>query len=443
MAFAKRSNCLNLCAITLEIIVHLMHSFLEFISFSDPTVRYVTLSVMLLASCTAVIGVFSLLQKKSLAGDAIAHAVLPGICIAFLFSGTKSYSFLIAGAFITSWLAMFLIDYIPAHSKIKEDAATAMVLSVFFGAGMVVLTYIQHKGNAEQAGLHSFLFGKAASLMKEDMILLCSLAILLFIIVVLFFKEFRVVIFDKHFAHTIGLPVKAIEQVLRILAVVAIVIGIQAVGIVLMAAMLITPPAAARFWTDRLSKMVLLSAAIGMMGGFSGAYVSYTTLSMPTGPWIVMVVAMIALASFMLAPKKGIFAKLWRQRRYQEKVSLENILKSFYEIGDGENDFYAARTIENLQSNRPFKTSRLKHGIRKLLRKKYLVQRQGGTFALTEAGKEAGARVLKLHLLWEAYLTKYLKIKPDHVHEDAESIEHIITPELEKELESLLKTKED
>ena len=282
-----------------------MDQLIEFLSFSDASIRSVVLGSVLIAVSSAIVGSFTFLRKKALVGDAVAHSVLPGVCLAFLFSGVKSPLILIVGAFITGWLSLVLIDLIVARSKIKEDTAIGLILSVFFGLGILLLTAIQHSGNAAQSGLDHFLFGNAAALVGKDLWTFSGLAVVLIFSVVLFFKEFTLLAFDQHFARSIGFPVRVLELVLTTLTVLAVVTGIQAIGVVLMAAMLITPAAAAKFWTDKLKVMILLAAGIAGFSGLVGAFISYIAPSMPTGPWIVMVLSLIAIFSFFLRAKKG------------------------------------------------------------------------------------------------------------------------------------------
>ncbi len=409
----------------------------EFFSFSSANIRYVTLSAMLLTGSTAMVGAFTLLKQRPLIGDAISHAVLPGVYLAFFVSGTKNPLYLVIGAFITGWVALLLIDYIPSKSKIKEDTATALILSSFFGISIILLTVIQHTGNAQQTGLNNFLFGKAASLLKEDMIIFGTISLLVVSTIMLFFKEFMLIAFDKNFAKAIHLPVKRLELLLTSLTVLAIVMGIQAVGVVLMAAILITPPAAARFWTYNLKIMLLLSALFGLITGLGGAFISYTLPNMPTGPWIVLFVSFIAIFSFLFAPKKGILSKMVQQRQYQRKILIENILKRLYQLGEADNHFFEYKTFDMLTEKMKTPIQKLKKGLTRLVQQGNLQQQQN-TWAFTKTGKNKGKRIVRKHRLWELYLTEYLKIKPDHVHEDAESIEHIITPALEAELITLL-----
>lgn len=414
-----------------------VNDFLDFLSLSDPNLRYVVWGSMLLAASSAVVGCFTFLKKRSLVGDAIAHSVLPGICAAFMLSGTKNPLYLVIGAFITGWLSVLALDALTRYSKIKQDTATGLVLSVFFGVGIFMLTMIQGSGNAAQSGLNNFLFGKAASLLFMDVMVFGGIAFVLIITVMLLYKELKLITFDPAFAQATGIPIRKLEFMLSSLTVLAVVVGIQAVGVVLMAAMLITPAAAARYWTDKLGIMLLLAAVFGALSGLSGAFISYQAPAMPTGPWIVLVLSTIALISFFAAPGKGILYRLLLQRRNRLKILEENILKLFYKLGERDHDFEASRKLDELQQERFLSRSKLLLGLRRLRRQGFLSYRNG-QYRFTRAGLEKGRRVLKLHRLWELYLTQYMRIAPDHVHEDAESIEHIITPELEKKLQEKL-----
>lgn len=409
----------------------------EFFSFSDPNVRYVTLGSIILTASAATVGTFTFLRKKALVGDAVAHAVLPGICLAFILSGTKNPVYLIIGAFFTGWIALVLIDVISRKSRIKEDTAIGLILAVFFGIGIFMLTIIQKGGNAAQTGLDQFLFGKAASLVGEDLISFSIVAFLLLLALLIFYKEFTIISFDEEYAKVLGLPVKGLELVLTTLTVMAVVIGIQAVGVVLMAAMLITPAAAARFWTDRLIIMLILAAIFGAVSGVFGAFISYSAPAMPTGPWIVLVISFIAFFSFLMAPRKGILYKMIKRNRFQKRMNEENILKALYHLGEDNKDFYESRTKEELIKKRHFTKNQLSSGLQTLKRQGYLKSKDN-KIELTKEGKDKGRRIVRLHRLWELYLTEYLRIAPDHVHEDAETIEHILTPEMEKRLETLL-----
>lgn len=420
-----------------------MESLIEFFTFKYPNIKYVLFGSVLLAVSSAIVGCFTFLKKKALVGDVVSHAVLPGICLSFIFSSNvlglpeKNPLILLVGAFLTGWLSILVIDNIVKKTKLKEDTATGLSLSVFFGVGILLMTYIQKQGGSAQTGLDSFLFGKAASLVGDDLMLFAVISIILIAVIFLLFKEFTLISFDPSFASVIGFPVRWLDLALTTLTVLAVVTGIQAVGVVLMAAMLITPAAAARFWTNDLRYMILLAAGFGAFSGIVGAYISYVAPAMPTGPWIVMVLSVIALLSFFLAPEKGILFKILKRRRIQQMILEENILKLFFQLGEKSKDFDEPRTLDQIVDKRPLDLRKLKSGLQTLKKQGYL-HSSGDSWQVTEEGFSKGKRVLKLHRLWEVYLTKYLKIAPDHVHDDAERIEHLITPELEKQLEALL-----
>lgn len=414
-----------------------MSSLIEFLSLSDPNIRFVVLASVLLTGSSAIVGSFTFLNKKSLIGDAIAHAVLPGICLGFMISGTKNPFILICGAFVTGWISLIGVNFITSRTRIKEDTAIGLVLSVFFGIGILMLTVIQKSGNAAQSGLDHFLFGKAASMVAEDVYVFGSVAVLMLVLVFALFKEFTLVAFDKQFAKAIGLPVRRIELTLTSLIVLAVVIGIQAVGVVLMAAILITPAAAARFWTDNIRILIILSSIFGAVSGVSGAYISYVAPAMPTGPWIVIVISTIAFVSFFFAPRRGVISRLLRQSTIRKTINDENILKAFYQLGEDNKDFMGKRHPDEIMSRRRMKEPALMRVIERLHGQGYL-KRNGDRWELTEEGRLRAQRVVKIHRLWELYLTTKLRIAPDHVHDDADTIEHLLTPELEAELERVL-----
>ncbi|SFC55732.1 manganese/zinc/iron transport system permease protein [Parapedobacter composti] len=414
-----------------------MQALLDFFSFADPNVRYVVLGNVLLSASAAMVGAFTLLQKKALVGDAVSHAVLPGVCAAFLFSGSKSIALMLIGAFATGWLALVAIDYITAQSKIKKDAAIGLVLSVFFGVGMVMMTNIQQSGNAAQSGLDHFIFGKAATLIGSDLLIFAILSLVLLVTVSLFFKAFVVLSFDRAYAQALGYPVRRLDLLLTSLTVLAVVTGITAVGVVLMAAMLVTPAAAARYWTDNIRRMVAIAAAFGAFAGVAGAYISYAAPAMPTGPWMVVVSSLIAFGSFFFAPKKGIVPRQYMQWKNRRVITDENTLKMFYHLGERNSHFGTARELKELINSREVAEPLLRATLRRLVAKGML-ERHANGWRLTDEGYRKAARVVRLHRLWELYLARYMDIAADHVHDDAETIEHIITPEIEQELEHQL-----
>lgn len=413
-----------------------MQSVFDFLSFADPNIKYVVLGSILLSVSAAIVGSFIVLQKKSLVGDAVSHSVLPGICAAFLFAGTKNIFFMLLGAFISGWLSLLTIDFITSRSKIKKDAAIGLVLSVFFALGIVLMTYIQQSGNAAQSGLDTFIFGKAATLVGDDLYTFLVIAAVLMMATLAFFKEFTLMAFDENFARVLGLPVQKLQLLLTALTVLAVVTGITAVGVVLMSAMLITPAAAARYWTHSIRQMVFLAAVFGAASGLVGAFISYIAPAMPTGPWMVVVASLIAFFSFAFAPL-GMVPRWVRRMKSSRTMAEENILKAFYQTGEPNEAFFENRSAQELLAFRKMRLGQLQRGINRLTSKN-LLKKSGDSWQLTQAGFDKAKRIVRLHRLWELYLSHYMDIAPDHVHNDAENMEHFITPQLEAQLEKYL-----
>jgi manganese/zinc/iron transport system permease protein len=278
---------------------------------------------MLLGLSSGVIGSFAYLRKQSLMGDALSHAALPGVCIAFMLSGSKSIGLFLLGAAVAGVIATFGIGFITRNSRVKQDAALAIVLTVFFGIGIVLLTRIQHSGNGNQSGLDKFLFGQAASMMLSDVMIMAAISLVLVTVCSLLFKEFKLLSFDPGFARGIGYPVAFMDQLIMFLIVVAVVVGIQAVGVVLMSALLITPAVSARYWTEKLGMMVVLAGLFGALSGLIGTFISASGNNLPTGPLTVLVATAVFALSVAAAPRRGVISKLLLRASVRTQVRRE------------------------------------------------------------------------------------------------------------------------
>jgi len=276
---------------------------------SDYTARNVALGSGLLGVISGVLGCFAVLRRQGLLGDVLAHAALPGICLAYLLTASKLPIVLLLGAAIAGWLAALALLQIAQHTRLGEDSALGVVLSTFFAVGITLLTFLTKRGDAQQAGLDRFLFGQAAALVEEDVLIMALFAGLAIAVTALLYKEFKLITFDALFARSTGLPGQALSVLLTSLIVVAIVIGLQTVGVVLMAAMLIGPAVAARQWSDRLGVMIALAALFGAAAGLAGALISLSEENIPTGPVTILSLTAIVLLSLLFAPTRGL---VWR-----------------------------------------------------------------------------------------------------------------------------------
>ena len=298
----------------------------------DYTLRLVALGSGILGAASGALGSFALLRRQSLLGDAVSHAALPGIAIAFMLTGSKAPFVMMLGAALAGWAGTLAVLLVIRRSRVPFDSALGIVLAVFFGLGLVLLTLIQKRPDAAQAGLDSFLFGQAASLLRRDVITMAVLAAVALLILLLAWKEFKLLSFDPEFAASLGLPVKRLDVALTMLLVVAIVIGLQTVGVVLMSAMIIAPAAAARQWSRRLAPMVALAAGIGVVSGVAGSLASSLVPRLPTGPTIVLILSVIVVASILAAPRRGVLWRFVRVGRLRRPPDLDPVLMHLYAL---------------------------------------------------------------------------------------------------------------
>jgi len=284
----------------------------------DSNTRTVLLGVAALGLACGVVGCFALLRRRALVGDAVAHASLPGICAAFFVIGSRSFAAFMLGALVFGAMAAATIAAIRAYTRVKEDAAIALVIGCYFGLGAAWSSMIQSRPGGAVAGLDGFIFGKAASMVAADAWAILFVAVAALAVVVALFKELTAVTFDREFSRAQGWPTQALDLVVMALVCACTVAGLPAVGVVLVVAMLIIPGAAARCWTDRLGPMLGLAGLFGLFAAVMGASLSATlpaphgalSRGWPTGPLIVLCAAGIFAASAVAAPRRGLVARL-------------------------------------------------------------------------------------------------------------------------------------
>jgi manganese/zinc/iron transport system permease protein len=283
--------------------------------FSDYTLRNVALGSALLGIVSGVLGCFAVLRRQGLLGDALAHAALPGICVAYLLTGSKAPLVLLIGAAAAGWLGTLALLRIVRDTRISEDSALGIVLSVFFALGILLLTFISKRNDANQAGLDKFLFGQAAALISDDINAMLILGAGALVIIAMLYKEFKLITFDAAFAASLGLRTDWLGVLLTSLIVIAVVIGLKTVGVVLMASMLVGPAVAARQWTNKLGAMIGLAALFGALSGITGAALSVTDDGLPTGPMVILSLTAIVLISLFFAPERGLVWEWLRRLR--------------------------------------------------------------------------------------------------------------------------------
>jgi manganese/zinc/iron transport system permease protein len=287
----------------------------------DYTLRTIALGCALLGLANGALGALALLRRQSLIGDSLSHAALPGVCVAFLIAGeSKDPLVLLIGAGASAWIGSLIASAIAQNTRIKEDAAQGIVLATFFGTGYVLLSLIQGRAGAGQAGLDRYLFGSAASLIERDVQTIAALSALALGLMALFYKEFKLLVFDPEFLASMGFPRRRLDVLLTTLIVIAVVVGLQIVGVILMVAMLIAPAAAARQWTNRLGVMIVIAMAVGALSGVVGAAVTALQANMPTGPAVVIALTTAVIISFIFGAERGLLWTWVRSRRSRRRA---------------------------------------------------------------------------------------------------------------------------
>ncbi len=396
-----------------------------------------------LGVAAGVIGVFALLRKRALTSDAISHATLPGIGLAFIVANSlgmdgKSLPVLLLGAAISSVIGVAAIHWLIKNSRLHEDASIGIVLSVFFGAGVVLLSVIQSMRTGNAAGLNKFIYGQTAAMSVTDATLMCGIALFATICTVLLFKEFTLVCYNEAFAQVDGWPVTRVDLLMMALVVLVTVAGLQAVGLILVVAMLIIPPVSARFWTERLWLLVVLSGFIGGLSGYLGSAVSALLPRKPAGSVIVLTSGAIFGISMLIAPARGVIASLMRRMRLRLRIAAEHILEAAVENQQEHNNrdlVFPKSKLDELALIRAWPWWFRKFVLWRLRARGETIKGSHGGLILTPIGHGNGKRVSRNHKLWEQYLISYADVAPSHVDWSVDQVEHVLPEELVKELE--------
>ncbi|MGD1979625.1 MAG: iron chelate uptake ABC transporter family permease subunit [Akkermansiaceae bacterium] len=409
--------------------------------------RLPVLGVTFLGMAAGLVGCFLLLRKQSLLGDALSHATLPGIGLAFAvmsalgFSG-RSLPGLLLGATVTGLIGILMVLAIRRTTRLKDDAAMGIVLSVFFGLGVAILKMVEDMPGNSAAGLTDFIFGTTALMIWSDFLLISLTLLATILVTLLLLKELTLLCFDSGFASTQGWPTLRLDLILMGLVTAITVVGLQAVGLILIIAFLIIPPTAARFWTHRLGSMLLLSAILGAFSGWLGASISALYERLPAGALIVITAAVVFVFSMIFGRARGVLPRYLRHLRLQRKVGRQHLLRSTYEILENSQDATPLQnlpiSLEALRRHRYWSKGELPRLIRQARAEDHLERQPSGELRLSEAGFGEASRLTRNHRLWELYLIKHADIAPSHVDRDADMVEHLLGAEIVRQLEAEL-----
>jgi len=364
-------------------------------------------------------GTFVVVRRMALTGDMISHAVLPGVVAGLVWSGTRNPLVVLACAAVAGIAGSLAMRVILARTRLKPDAALALVLSVFFAMGVALVSMFQ------PSGAMAFLYGQIAALDGRDLAFLAAVSAATFALAPFVFRSLTMVSFDPAFVRILGLPVRAIDTAFYAALTIAIVVAMQAVGVVLVTAMLVTPAAAARFCTPCLTRTCVFACGIGAGGALAGVGLSSLQSGAPTGPLIALCLAAAFGIAALIGPHHG-WVWLWHRRaNNRRRIEGEDFLKSLWHREHGATDKPVVHPAP--------------HTLRRLAADQH-IDGNSPTPSLTAAGREAASKLVRAHRLWEAYLADVAEIPLDHVHEEAERAEHWIDEERAREIAERLGT---
>lgn len=296
------------------------------------TLFIIIIGTLFLGVVNGVLGVFTVLKKQALVGDALSHATLPGVILAFMFTGVKDMWVLLLGASLSAILAMGLIEIIKRLSKTKDDAGLSLILSSFFGIGQVLLLLVQNSGDSTSAGLQNFIFGQAATMLSSDLYLIIGVSLVVLMLIGLFYKELKLFVFNRDYFYSLGFSKVWMSGLLNLLTVLVVTISIRTVGVILMSAFLIAPSVSSRQWSNHLSINILLAGIFGVIAGIGGSLVSSQVTNLPTGPVIVLFLSLIVGISLLFAPRRGIIWNYLSLRQHKKDLAKYYQLIHLYEV---------------------------------------------------------------------------------------------------------------
>jgi manganese/zinc/iron transport system permease protein len=419
------------------------------LTLQDYNTRVVIIGTTLLGLAAGLVGTFLILRKRALLSDTLSHATLPGIALTFILitylgGDGKNLIALIIGAAVFSVLGTVSVIFIQKYSRLKDDAALGIVLSVYFGLGIALLGLATRMESGTAAGLSSFIYGKTASMLFFDAVLIGVTALGSAIVCIALFKEFALICFDYSYAATQGWPVVRLDFLMMTLVVIVTVIGLQAVGLILVVALLIIPASAARFWTHNLKKLLILSGLFGALSGFLGSTFSALMANLPAGAVIVIMAAAVFLFSLAFGSTSGLIHQMIERRRLTHKVARENLLRKMYELYELQQPAGATHTtdaglsFEDLLAARAWSAARLRRTLNAARADGMIQGSANQRFTLSEQGLNQAYQIVRKHRLWETYLITHADIAPSQVDWGADAVEHVLDREMIQELENML-----
>ena len=379
----------------------------------------VAIGAALLGAASGITGTFLFLRKRALVSDAVSHATLPGVCVAFLVlvalgGDGRNLAGLLIGSAVSAGIGLWCMNWLTRNTRLAEDAAIGAVLSVFFGFGVVLLTVIQTLGVGRQAGLEGFLLGSTAGMLYSDALVIAAGGAAVLFLILLTRRPMTMVAFDPEYAAARGLPVDKVDMLMMGLVMAVTVVGLKVVGLILIVALLIIPPVTARFWTERADQVVILAGVLGAVAAYMGAAISASAPNLPTGPIIVLMSFALFALSLLVAPNRGVLAAVLRHQKFQRRVHIRQGLLALAQ----DQTIYEPLTL-------------------RLLSKRGLVRADG---VATKSGRARAAKALRDEHRWDILRRDQAQEAAAALYDGLREIETVLTPDQIAEIDRKIST---
>ena len=391
---------------------------------SEWAVRALIASVLVGLIC-GVIGCFIVLRNMALIGDALSHAILPGVVFAYVIVGGYSVLGFFVGSAIAGLLAAVLMTWIQQNSTTKDDAAIGIVFTALFSIGVMGISWIS-RNQGVHLDLKDFLFGNVLGVSDEDLILTGVITIYVLFSVFAFYRYLFISTFQPVIAQTMGISVKTIHYFLMLLLSFAVVASLRTVGVILVVAMLITPASTALLLSNRLRTVLFISAAVGVVSAILGLVLSVIFNTTP-GPAMAVVAALLYLLAMLFAPQRGLVSRSIQKYQLNRKIQLEDALKQAFRLQEADQ-----LSFESLRQQLGYTGIQLRRYVRLLRRKGLLTSK---ALVLTKKGLDEARRLVRAHRLWETYQVQKMGLSAEHIHDEAEKYEHFLTDEILDEVD--------
>lgn len=405
------------------------------------------LATIIFAIAAGLLGSFVVVRRVALVGETLAHAILPGIVLGFIacyyLQLDRNPWVIFSCASLVGLLSMAIVHLIGRTTRIKPDTALGVVLAGFFGIGLAMVSSLRQHYDAS-ASIESFIFGRIATISLEDVIAMTVVTTIMLLVLFVLLRPLLVLSFDKGFAFSLGYPIQFLDFLFYSMLTMTIVVSMQAMGVIMVSAMLITPAASAYLLTHKLSKMIGLAIGFAVAAAVIGCYLSINInvgeyRNLPTGALITLIASLGFAITYIAAPRHGVVAKYLQQQRRKKRIRRENTLKAIYKLLE-ENGFRSdSVSLTQLCSQNNKHQLPVKKEINALTDNLLAVANDNmSKISLTSAGWKRATEIIRIHRLWELYLINQANYSSNHVHDDAEKIEHVVSPEIMAKLEQEL-----